>query len=167
MYDLPRIGQLTAFLFVVCGVARLARFNVQRHAVDGRYFVGLPIPAAAGLIAALVLLQPQRLVERLPSVLVAVGTALVALLMVSTFRYPSFKNLDLRARRSYRTVLVVALGILLLASHPAPGLLSLATLYCVWGPAAYLVSLARRRGDATHDPANASASHGARGPAGS
>ncbi len=159
MYGLPRIGQLTAFLFVVCGVARLARFNVQRKAVDGRHFVGLPIPAAAGLVAALVLLLPQRLSDRLPSTLVAVGTALVALLMVSTFRYPSFKNVDLTARRSYRTVLLIALCILLLASHPAEGLLSLATLYCVWGPAAYLVSLVRRRGDMPPHPTPVS--HGA------
>jgi CDP-diacylglycerol--serine O-phosphatidyltransferase len=148
MASLPRIGWLTAFLFVVCGVSRLARFNVQRHAVDGRYFVGLPIPAAAAQIAALVLVVPQVITERLSATLVAVITVLLALLMVSTFRYPSFKSLDLRSRRSYLVVLVIALGFLLVATHPEGVLLSIATFYSLWGPAAYLVGLLRRRGGA-------------------
>src|SRR5437667_5372124 len=50
--SVPRAGWLAAFLFVTCGALRLARFNVQRHVVDGRWFVGLPIPAAAAQIAA-------------------------------------------------------------------------------------------------------------------
>src|SRR4029078_4880314 len=50
----PRVGCLVAFLFVMCGVLRLARFNVQRNVVDGRFFVGLPIPAGAAAVAALV-----------------------------------------------------------------------------------------------------------------
>lgn len=145
MSPLPRVGWLTAFLFVVCGVSRLARFNVQRHVVDGRYFVGLPIPAAAGEIAVLVLVFPQRLGERVPASLVAAMTILLALLMVSTFRYPSFKSLDLRTRRSYLVVLVIALGFLLVAVHPEGVLLTIGTVYVLWGPGAYLVGLVRRR----------------------
>jgi CDP-diacylglycerol--serine O-phosphatidyltransferase len=150
----PRIGWLTAFLFVVCGVSRLARFNVQRHVIDGRYFVGLPIPAAAGQIAALVLVFPARLGERLPAVLVAAMTVCLALLMVSTFRYPSFKSLDLRSRRSYLVVLVIALVFLLVAIHPEGVLLSIGTLYALWGPSAYLVGLVRRRGGAPQGTAS-------------
>src|SRR5260221_3471138 len=56
----PRVGWLAAFLFLVCGGLRLARFNVQRPLVDGRYFVGRPIPAAAGQVAALVYFFPDR-----------------------------------------------------------------------------------------------------------
>jgi CDP-diacylglycerol--serine O-phosphatidyltransferase len=55
---LPRVGWLVAFLFVACGTLRLARFNVQKSSVDGRYFVGLPIPAAAAPVAALVNVSP-------------------------------------------------------------------------------------------------------------
>ena len=73
------MGWLAAFLFVVCGVLRLARFNVQRHVVDGRYFVGLPIPAAAAQVAAVVnfvLPEPRRRALRRRSPCVAlVGRA--------------------------------------------------------------------------------------------
>ena len=55
------MGWLAAFLFVMCGALRLARFNVQRHVVDGRYFVGLPIPAAAAQVAAWVNFMPAPL----------------------------------------------------------------------------------------------------------
>ena len=53
---------MASFLFVVCGSMRLARFNIQTHVVDKRYFVGLPIPAAAGTLATIVLATPERLV---------------------------------------------------------------------------------------------------------
>ena len=57
--SLERLGWLVAFLFVMCGTLRLARFNVQRHVVDSRYFVGLPIPAAAAQVAAWVTFMPD------------------------------------------------------------------------------------------------------------
>src|SRR5246500_1602529 len=62
--DFQRLGWVGSFLFVVCGSMRLARFNIQTKIVDKRFFVGLPIPAAAGTIAALVLATPERLVDR-------------------------------------------------------------------------------------------------------
>ena len=62
--DFHRLGWMASFLFVVCGSMRLARFNIQTHVVDKQYFVGLPIPAAAGTIATLVLATPERLVSR-------------------------------------------------------------------------------------------------------
>jgi CDP-diacylglycerol--serine O-phosphatidyltransferase len=159
MRSLPRIGWLTAFLFVVCGVSRLARFNVQRHAVDGRYFVGLPIPAAAGQIAALVLLLPHPIGDRLPSTLVAVMTVVLSFLMVSTFRYPSFKTVDLKTRRSYLVVLLIALGFVVVAGHPELALLGIATVYSLWGPTAYLIGLLRRRGEEAPSAPAASPSH--------
>jgi CDP-diacylglycerol--serine O-phosphatidyltransferase len=141
----PRVGWLAAFLFVMCGALRLARFNVQRHVVDGRYFVGLPIPAAAGSVAAVVNFYPQPLEARLHA---ALGLALVvtlAFLMVSTFRYVSFKKLDLRSRRSYTVVLGIAILLVLIASHPEVMLLAMATIYWLSAPVAYLVGLTRRR----------------------
>ena len=62
--DFHRLGWMASFLFVVCGSMRLARFNIQTHVADKRYFVGLPIPAAAGSVATLVLATPERLVSR-------------------------------------------------------------------------------------------------------
>ena len=145
--SMPRVGWLAAFLFVVCGALRLARFNVQRHVVDGRYFVGLPIPAAAAQVAAWVNLMPERLTAR-PHAAVALSlTVVLAFLMVSTLRYHSFKKLDLRTRRSYLIVLGIALMFLLVALHPRSVLLLLASLYWLSGPTFYVLGLARRRSD--------------------
>ena len=70
----PRVGWLAAFLFVVCGALRLARFNVQRQRrCDGRYFVGLPIPAAAAMVAALVNFRPAPIDDRALAIACAVA----------------------------------------------------------------------------------------------
>jgi CDP-diacylglycerol--serine O-phosphatidyltransferase len=143
--SVPRAGWLAAFLFVVCGTLRLARFNVQRHAVDGRYFVGLPIPAAAAQVAAWVNFRPLPLDGRAQALPALVLIITISFLMVSTLRYHSFKKLDLRARRSYITVLGIALMFLLVALEPALVLLVMATVYWASGPASYLTGLRRRR----------------------
>ena len=94
-----RPGLLVSFLFAVCGALRLARFNVQIHVVDKRYFVGLPIPSAAGALCGLVWSVPQDLLtDALRGVFCAV-TAALAFLMVSTLRYRSFKDADSKTRR--------------------------------------------------------------------
>ena len=69
LHSVPRAGWPAAFLFLVCGVLRLARFNVQKHVVDSRFFVGLPIPAAAAQLAAVVLFTPEPPSETWASVL--------------------------------------------------------------------------------------------------
>jgi CDP-diacylglycerol--serine O-phosphatidyltransferase len=142
---MPRVGWLAAFLFLVCGTLRLARFNVQRHAVDGRFFVGLPIPAAAAQVAVWVNVMPDPLRDRSQATVALCFMVVLAFLMVSTIRYRSFKTLDLRSRRSYLVVLGIALLFLLVALHPKSVLLALATLFWVSGPAAYLFGLLRRR----------------------
>jgi len=143
----PRIGWLAAFLFVMCGTLRLARFNVQRHAVDGRYFVGLPIPAAAAQVAAVVHFLPEGIDERLYATFAVIGVVALAFLMVSTLRYQSFKNFDLRRRRSYINVLGIAIIFLLIALHPEVAFLAIATFYALSGPLAYVFGLFRRRGE--------------------
>jgi len=144
---IPRVGWLAAFLFLLCGALRLARFNVQRHVVDGRYFVGMPIPAAAGQIASLVFFAPEPVSERLDSALAAALLILLAFLMVSALRYRSFKSLDLKTRRSYINVLGMGIGLVVLVLHPEYVLLSLATLYSLSAPTVYVLGLFRRRGD--------------------
>lgn len=141
----PRAGWLAAFLFVTCGALRLARYNVQRHASDGRYFVGLPIPAGAAAVAAWVLFLPQPLVEKGQAVAALVLLVTLAFLMVSTLRYQSFKKLDLRSRQSYIMVLGIALALVLIAVHPTSVLLALTTLYWLSGPTSYVLALGRRR----------------------
>jgi len=142
---LPRVGWLVAFLFIVCGALRLARFNVQKSSVDGRYFVGLPIPAAAAPVAALVNVSPQPVDERTHSVVWLSLLIVLSFLMVSTFRYTSFKKVDLRSRRSYVNVVGIALLLIVFNMHPAWCLLALATLFWLSGPLAYLWGLVFRR----------------------
>jgi CDP-diacylglycerol--serine O-phosphatidyltransferase len=142
-----RIGWLVAFLYVTCGALRLARFNVQRHVVDSRYFVGLPIPAGAAQIAAVMYSAPDPVRNPTVRVILLIATACLGLLMVSTMRYRSFKSLDLRSRRSYLQVLLIAAGIGLVFVHPQWMLLATATTYTISGPIMQVISMVRRRGD--------------------
>jgi CDP-diacylglycerol--serine O-phosphatidyltransferase len=118
---------------------------VQRHAVDGRYFVGLPIPAAAGQLATIVYFRPFALVTRGGAMVVVALLICLAFLMVSTLRYWSFKNLDLRARRSYINVLFIAMTFALIALYREFSLLTIATLYSLSAPVAYVAAMFRRR----------------------
>ena len=144
---LPRAGSSAAFLFLACGVLRLARFNVQRHVVDSRFFVGLPIPAAAAQVAAVVFVLPEPRVERWQGLAVLALVVVVAFLMVSTFRYRSFKGVDLRRRRSYISVLGIAILFLIVASEPEASLLAATGLYTLSGPLAWAYQALRRRPD--------------------
>ncbi len=143
---LTRPGWLAAFLFVMCGAFRLARFNVQRSQSDGRFFVGLPIPAAAAQVAVVVMAVPTPIDERPVAVLALCAMIALASLMVSTFRYRSFKGVDLRSRRSYVSLLGIAVALAVLFLHTEAVLLVAFTLYVLSGPSAYLWALARRRG---------------------
>ena len=145
--ELPRVGWLAAFWFAMCGVLRLARFNVQHNTADMRYFVGLPIPAAAGQLATLVYFLPDPVTDRVQALGVLAGVVVVGTLMVSTLRYRSFKGIDLRARRSYINILGIAGLFLVVAVHPETALLCVATLYTISGPTAYVAGLLRRRSD--------------------
>jgi CDP-diacylglycerol--serine O-phosphatidyltransferase len=139
------IGWVAMFLFVVCGVTRLARFNVQKHAVDGRHFVGLPIPAAAGQLAAIVMFLETPLGSNHARLLILLLMVTLSFLMISTLRYPSFKSVDLRSRRSHVTVLGVALLFLLLATHPDWIILTLGSAYTLSAPTTYLAHRVRLR----------------------
>src|SRR5438270_59462 len=102
-----RAGYFLAFLFLLCGAVRLARFNVQTNPIPknpgrlGRkYFVGLPIPAAAALVAAIVFAtDSEPLQSWIYSVPWLALLALLSFLMVSTWRYPSFKEINLTGPR--------------------------------------------------------------------
>ena len=137
--DLGRPAWFGAFLFVICGALRLARFNVQTGTVDRRFFVGLSTPAAAGVVASTVLILNGREVTRELEVAVAVGSYIVALMMVSTFRYWSFKEIDFARRRPVRTLLVVVLAIMIVATHHELFLFVLFTGYALSGPLRRLI----------------------------
>lgn len=136
--DLGRIGWLAAFLFVICGALRLARFNVMTLSQDRRYFIGLPIPGAAGGVASWVLLLGEREFTRWELMVVALATYLLAFLMVSSVRYYSFKELDFARERPFGVVLLVVLAVLIIASHPALFAFLLFSTYALSGLARWL-----------------------------
>src|SRR5688572_23715638 len=118
LQPLGRLGWAAGFLFVAAAAVRLARFNIQAGSQDKRYFVGMPSPAAASVPAATVYAYPwgfQTYAEALPVLAIVI---VPALLMVSTVRFRSFKNLDLQARRKYPVLLFLALALALLAAQP-------------------------------------------------
>jgi CDP-diacylglycerol---serine O-phosphatidyltransferase len=110
-----RVGWVACFLFVACGALRLARFNVQVGVVEKNYFQGLPIPMAAGIVASSVLAFNDLEMEARGHVGLFFMTVLLAFVMVSTFRYRSFKDLDLKERMPFR-YLVFAVGILVVVA---------------------------------------------------
>src|SRR5260370_4396196 len=136
-----RAGYFFAFLFLLCGAARLARFNVQTNPIpknpgraDRKYFVGLPIPAAAGLVAAIVYASDSVPLEWWPFTACWLGLlALLSFLMVSTWRYPSFKEISLTGPRSPLTVILFGALIYLVWNYSQPVLLALSSLYVATG----------------------------------
>ncbi len=127
---LGRWGWAAGFLFVTAAAMRLARFNIQSAAGgDKRYFVGMPSPAAAGVPAATVFAYPAGIADYRGS-LVALAIVLVpAVLMVSTIRFRSFKTIDLRSRRPYTVLLLVAGALVLIATEPRWVLVAMAYTY--------------------------------------
>lgn len=114
-----QIGGFVTFVFLVAGVSRLARFNIQANPKPWnpgkpgkKYFVGMPIPAGAGVVAATVHFKNGDPIGNWGNVYVAIGWGVLvfctALLMVSTWRFPSFKDIDLRSRHPFRVVIVIA-----------------------------------------------------------
>jgi len=138
LHDLRRAGWLVPVFYVVCTATRLARFNVQAARVDSRWFAGLPCPAAAGTLAAFLLVGPAP--DWRPWLIGAMSLGLVGLgiLMVSTFRYRSLKGLDLRRPRSYRSALPIAAALLVLALWPTLFLPLAAAAYALSGPLYWL-----------------------------
>lgn len=141
------IGWIATFAFVICGAWRLARFNIQGgEAADlsptpHRHFVGVPIPAAAGVIAAIVHAARTPLSDWYWSTMWLLLIFGLASLMVSTIRYPSFKTLDPRQRRPSVVIVLIGLMIWLIVFHSRPVLLVIAVAYILSG----LVGVARRR----------------------
>jgi CDP-diacylglycerol---serine O-phosphatidyltransferase len=143
--DFDRLGWMASFLFVVCGSMRLARFNIQAHVVDKRYFVGLPIPAGAGALATIVLATPERLVSRMWMGGLLALTFILSFLMISTIRYRSFKDLDLKRRRPAWILPAIAIFFAVIAYRPQIALVTLVLVFVVSGPVGKIAGLFRRK----------------------
>jgi CDP-diacylglycerol---serine O-phosphatidyltransferase len=146
-----RAGYVVAFFYALCGAVRLARFNVQTNPApknpgrpDRKYFVGMPIPAGAGFIAAVVYMDASPVRSFSFSVGWLIAVSLVALLMVSTWRYPSFKQISSSKPRSPLIVLVLG-TVAIIWAWSQPVLLILAITYVLSGILLRVGGLLRRR----------------------
>ena len=141
-----RLGWLAAFLFVVCGALRLARFNVQVATVESKRFVGLPIPAAASIVSATVLLffhfgWPSSYKKLAILVLIYC----LAFLMVSNFRYYSFKDPGLIKRQPFSFLVLAILLLIIIAARPVEMLFAFFICYMFSGPVTFFLTYPRRR----------------------
>jgi CDP-diacylglycerol--serine O-phosphatidyltransferase len=139
LHDLGRWGWAAAFIYAACAALRLARFNTQIGVVDKKYFVGLASPMAAAIIAATVL----TLIDGRPAGVWAGGlallTAFTGLLMVSNFRYTSFKSVDFRGRVPFGFMLLVVMAFALLIIYREVGLLLIAVIYALSAPSVWVL----------------------------
>ena len=148
-----RIGYFISFLYLLCGAARLARFNVQTNPIpknpgrpDRKYFIGLPIPAAAAIVAAIVFASDSTPLQWwVWSTLWMALLAVVSFLMVSTWRYPSFKDVHLLRPRSPLVVILIAALIYLTWIFPQPVLLAVSAAYVSTGIVLRAGGILRRR----------------------
>jgi CDP-diacylglycerol--serine O-phosphatidyltransferase len=130
-----RYGWLAAFLYVVCGALRLARFNVQVSTIESKRFNGLPVPASAVIVASTVLLffyLNQE--ETAKHVTVLALVYLLALLMVSNVKYYSFKELSLSRRMPFSLLVALILLLIVVAAEPQVMLFLLSLGYVISGP---------------------------------
>lgn len=140
-----------SFFFLICGALRLARFNVMARApkfsqagntpkLDKRYFVGLPIPPAAGMLAAIIHFTPTPIAiyppqqKELFSWFLLVGMGLLSVLMVSTLRYTSFKDMGFQSNKPFIALPLFSLFIALIWFHSQLLLLVLGIGYVTHGP---------------------------------
>jgi CDP-diacylglycerol--serine O-phosphatidyltransferase len=137
-----RLAWIAAFTFTICGAMRLARFNVQAEHL--KHFVGLPIPAGGGAIAAIVHFFVEPIKNPMGSNLMLAAVFALAFLMISTIRYSSMKYLTL-GKKSHLAVLVMALLFALIFFLSRPTLLILAGAYVVSGPLARIYGIIRRK----------------------
>jgi CDP-diacylglycerol--serine O-phosphatidyltransferase len=140
LHDLGRWGWAAAFIYTACAALRLARFNTQIGVVDKKYFIGLASPMAAAIIAAVVLtLSSYQLESFWIKVLLAVVTVATGLLMVSNFRYTSFKSVDFRGRVPFGVMLLIVLVLAMLIVYREEGLLTISIIYGLSAPAIWVL----------------------------
>jgi len=133
--ELGKIGWLAAFIYCAGAALRLARFNTQVGVADKRYFQGLASPAAAAIIAGAIWTGTYYEISgNQVSYLLALLTAAAGLLMVSNFRYYSFKDYDWRGRVNFIVILALVGLFVIVSVQPATILFCAFSLYALSGP---------------------------------
>jgi len=157
---LTQLGAIASFLFLVAGTSRLARFNITTNAQPSnpgrpgkKYFVGMPIPAGAGVIAAVVhFAKGDPLISWYTALTWIAMVATVGYLMVSTWRFYSGKDIDFRSRHPFRLIVILAAMVALIVAFSRYMLFGIALLYMISGVFWRLQWIFRRRGGTTPPP---------------
>jgi CDP-diacylglycerol--serine O-phosphatidyltransferase len=149
-----RWGWAVAFLFLVAGSVRLARFNVKSAVADRRFFTGLPIPGGAGALTLMVLVANEfdLVVDRPIAIAASIFVLLVSVLMVSTVPYRSGKDFNLRKQWPAPAFFLIAAMVAAVVFSTLPAVALLLGAYLVAGPAEYAVRRLRRRAPAQPAP---------------
>lgn len=141
-----KFGWLAAFIYVVCGALRLARFNVQVDTVESRRFVGLPIPAAAAMVASCVLLfYHLGGTGTIKKISVLLLIYVLAYLMVSNHSYNSFKDPELFKRQPFNFLVLAIIFIIVVVAQPEIMLFGIASVYVASGPLGHSLKYFRRK----------------------
>ena len=141
--DLQQVGLFAAFVHMAGGALRLARFNTQVDVADKRYFQGLPSPAAAAILAGGLWFSLEKGYDpQSIQYLVLFFTISTGLLMVSNFRYSSFKEIDLKNKVPFIATIIAMLVISFILAQPQRILFLLAVGYAASGP---IITLVMRR----------------------
>lgn len=140
IHSFGRFGIGGIFLYIAAGAMRLARFNIAENQ-DKRYFVGLPIPAAAGCISIYVLKMETTDIFGMESVFMLILVYLLSLLMVSKFKYRSFKDINLKEKKPFKIFVLFIFMFFLIALNPTLFLIISISLYILTGPFRYFVPI--------------------------
>lgn len=153
--DYGKLGWVIAFIFTVGAALRLARFNTQVGTSDKRYFQGLPSPAAAALLAGFVWMVETNDIHTGAEPFIAIALTLIAgVMMVSNLRFSSFKEINLKGKVPFVTLLIAVLIIVVVTLKPSVILFVAFLAYTVSGPVMTLVLLQRTRKMRRHTKVN-------------
>jgi len=126
-----RFGALVSGLYVVFGAIRLARFNVTTAENDPRYFIGLPIPTAAVVLGSWIMLDISY--KSGFDIIILIGALLISFLMVSNFRYPSFKRMDLNKNIALKVLILIIIAASFIYLYPVEAIATILTFYTFYG----------------------------------
>lgn len=143
-HDFGRFGIMTSALFVIFGGIRLARFNVMTGESEPSVFIGVPIPTAAVFVSILVLLFEKYHMLAEYKLIILVSALMVAVLMVSNIRYPSFKKVDMDKKHMRRVFVAIVAVAMFIFIYPTEGFALFFTLYIIYGPIRSLWALYTR-----------------------
>ena len=139
------------FFAMLCAALRLARFNTTKPDIQSQYFIGLATPAAAAVIASIIIAFEDLFGSRVHPGFMVATVYILAFLMVSNIKYPAFKKFEFRKRVSFTRFLLVVLIIYVLATIPKIALFIISFGYTIFGPLRALLSLKDKQNTVLND----------------